>query len=295
MITIRDSVYQAISTMLRINATSIPSNLVNLLEEKRGIERKNGHILAEQQFNLILKNLEYGKQHCLPICQDTGMINIIIQFSPKFQFFPNFSETIFQAISDSTKNIPLRPNTVDPITETNENNNLGHLTPPIYYELSSEVEFLKIYIINKGGGAENMSRLFMLNPSTEISDIKKTVVDAVKLMGGKPCPPIILGLGIGGDATYCMYLAKKALLRPLFSHNTRSDIKTIEEDLISEINDTGIGVMGMGGATTCLDVRIEWAMRHPASFPVGMIVQCYSHRAVSALINEKGEIAYKQE
>ncbi|MBD3350481.1 MAG: fumarate hydratase, partial [Candidatus Lokiarchaeota archaeon] len=243
--------------------------------------------------NLILKNLAYGKQHKLPICQDTGMINILIEFSPKVRFPDTFVQNIYTTIQEATNIIPLRPNTVDPLSGKNVGNNLGHDSPPIYFELSNEVDFIRITIMNKGGGSENMSELFMMNASSEIKDIKDNILQLVKTAGGKPCPPIILGIGIGGDALKCMYLAKKALMRPLFSRSQRIDVKKIEEDLIHEINELNIGPMGLGGSTTCLDVRIEWAMRHPASYPVGVIVQCYSHRVTVINISEIGKVLYQ--
>ncbi len=288
-------IQEVIYELLKINALSTPNNIVELLNNRKKIEKDQNNNIAVQQLGLILDNFEYGKKMGLPICQDTGMINIIIQFSPKFNFSSDLKKKIYEVIAEATKKIPLRPNSVDPFTSKNHGDNLGYDTPPIYFELSDEVDYLKIIVINKGGGSENMSKLFMMNASSALNDVKQKIINLVKKSGGKPCPPIILGIGIGGDATKCMNMAKKALIRPLFSRNSRLQVKNFEEELLIELNKLNIGVMGLGGSTTCLDVRIEWALRHPASFPVGVIVQCYSHRVSSAEIAENGNISYFHE
>ncbi|MGV9198025.1 MAG: fumarate hydratase, partial [Promethearchaeia archaeon] len=149
-----------------------------------------------------------------------------------------------------------------------------------------------VTVLAKGGGAENISKLFMLNPSNGFEEFQKKIVETLNEGGGMPCPPVILGIGLGGDASKCMCLAKKALLRPLNSRNPRTEVAEIERELIEKINDLQIGVMGLGGDVTCLDVHIEVAMRHPASYPVGLIVQCYSHRIASFKLNKEGSIAY---
>lgn len=281
--------------LLKRNATSTPENIVELLRIQMDKEKSNNNLIAVQQLELMLNNLEYGKKKGLPICQDTGLINIIVEFSPNFQFPINFKETIYNAIKEATQSIPLRPNSVDPFSNINDENNLGHNSPPIYYELNNEIECLKLTVLNKGGGAENMSQLFMCNPSINMEQIKQKIISLIKNAGSKPCPPIIVGIGIGGDATYCMYLAKKSLLRPLFSRNQRKEVSDLEIELLKEINKLDIGVMGFGGITTCLDVRIEYALRHPASFPVGVVLQCYAHRLCSALIDAKGNVKVIQD
>lgn len=281
-------IHNTVKELLKINAISTPESIVKLLQDQINKEKLNNNSIAVQQLDLILKNLEYGKKKGLPICQDTGLINIIVEFSPKFQFTNNFKEIIHEAIKEATISIPLRPNAVDPFSNINSENNVGHNSPPIYFELNTDIDFLKITILNKGGGAENMSQLMMCNPSINIKQIKQKIISSIKSAGSKPCPPIIVGIGIGGDATYCMYLAKKALLRPLFSRNCRKEISDLETELLSEINKLDIGVMGFGGITTCLDVRIEYALRHPASFPIGVVLQCYAHRVCSALIDSNG-------
>ena len=246
--------------------------------------------IAVVQLNLMLENFKYGAAKEIPICQDTGVLNFFIDLGNEFPIMSNFKSIIEKAVLKATKTIPLRSNSVDPITNENPENNLGFNVPPIYLNIIENSSVLKITVLPKGGGAENVSRLFMLNPSNGLEKFQDIIIDVIKEAGGMPCPPIILGIGLGGDATLSMVLAKKALLRPFNQRHARKDIAKIEIELLDKINQLNIGVMGLGGKITCLDVRIEIAMRHPASFPVGLIVQCYSHRYASFEINEKGEI-----
>ncbi|MHA1896564.1 MAG: fumarate hydratase [Promethearchaeota archaeon] len=288
-----EKIYSALKKVLERNAISVAPELIKLLKDKLEIEEKSGNNIATEQLKLIIKNFNYAIEHKLPACQDTGMINILVRFNPDFSFPRDFKDTIIRAIRDATEEIPLRPNCVDPVLGTNSSDNTGHLSPPIYYELDDNVELLEIDVLNKGGGAENMSQLLMLNASVSLKRVKDEVVRIIKEAGGKPCPPVILGIGLGGDATYSMFLAKKALMRPLFSRSEKKEVRQLEDELLEELNRLNVGVMGLGGRTTCLDVRIEWAMRHPASFPVGVIVQCYSHRGSKVVFKRDGNILYE--
>jgi fumarate hydratase subunit alpha len=142
----------------------------------------------------------------------------------------------------------------------------------------------------KGGGSENMSALAMLTPSGGVQAVKKFVLDTVVRAGGKPCPPVIVGVGIGGTSDECMALAKKALLRRVGSRNPDPAVAKLEMELMYAINRTGIGPMGLGGDTTALAVHVEWACCHTASLPVAVGFQCYAARKAAARIYEDGSI-----
>ncbi|MBD3342608.1 MAG: fumarate hydratase, partial [Candidatus Lokiarchaeota archaeon] len=223
-----------------------------------------------------------------PICQDTGVLNFYVNLGNRFPIISNFQKIIHEAVEKATTEVPLRGNSVDPISNLNPENNLGVNVPPIHINIVDNSSDLEIFVLPKGGGGENLSKLFMLNPSNGLDIFQEKIVQALKEAGGMPCPPVILGVGLGGDASNSMTLAKNALLRPLNQRHPRTDVAKIELELINKINKLNIGVMGLGGKFTCLDVHIEIAMRHPASFPVGMIVQCYCHRIASFKINQKG-------
>ena len=281
---------QALVDTIKRATTIIPKEVIASLEV--ALENEESE-LAREQLNLMLKNFEYGAEKGIPVCQDTGVLNFFIELGSEFPLISNYKQIIEDAIAEATESIPLRGNSVDPLSNENPENNLGLKVPPIYLDIIDESSMLKIIVLPKGGGAENISKLFMLNPSAGLTDLQEKIINTIKEAGGMPCPPIILGIGIGGDATHCMKLAKEALLRPLNQRHSRTDVADLELEIMEKINDLDIGVMGLGGKSTCLDVHIEIAMRHPASFPVGLIVQCYSHRWAQFEINEEGELIHE--
>jgi len=284
---LKKKILNALVSTIKRATTIIPKELIGALKIAKKQEDSE---LAIEQLNLMLDNFEYGAEKSIPICQDTGILNFFIELGSNFPLISNYKKIIEEAIKEATLSIPLRGNSVDPLSNENPENNLGTNVPPIYLNIIDDASTLKVTVLPRGGGAENISRLFMLNPSEGFELFQKKIIDTVKEAGGMPCPPIILGIGIGGDATLCMSLAKKALLRPLNERNKRTDIAKIELELLEKLNKLDIGVMGLGGKSTCLDVHIDVAMRHPASFPVGLIVQCYSHRWALFEINGEGEI-----
>jgi len=280
---IENSLYSLIS----YSAQTVTKRTINELENMLKNEKNNE--IARFQLELMLDNITYGKKNQIPVCQDTGLVNIFIQLGENFPIISDFKESIRKILAQLTYDSKLRANTVDPIKFQNPGDNSGLSTPPIYLELISNRDDLVFSILNKGGGCENISALYMLNPATGFEDFIPLILNEIKTAGGKPCPPIIVGIGIGGDSVKSMYLAKKALLRPIGTRNRRDELSVLENDLLNQINALDIGVMGLGGHSNCIDVHIEWAMRHPASYPVGLVVECYSHRTISGRISKDGE------
>jgi fumarate hydratase subunit alpha len=176
---------------------------------------------------------------------------------------------------------------VDPFSGKNEGDNTGEYIPYITWDFC-EGDEVRIIALPKGGGSENMSTLGMLKPGEGLEGVKNFVVEQMKRAGGKPCPPTIVGIGIGGGADLSLKLGKKALLRPVGKRHEDKFIASLELELIKRINNLGIGPMGLGGKTTVLDVHIERAHRHPASLPVGMVVQCWAHRKAEMIIRRDG-------
>ncbi len=284
---LKEKIEHVLIRTIKRATTNAPKELVDILKK---VLKQEDSKLAIEQLELMLENFEYGAKKGIPICQDTGMLNFFIILGDRFPIVSDFKSIIENAIRKATKTIPLRGNSVDPITNKNPENNLGINLPIVYLNILENSDTLKITILPKGGGAENISKLMMLNPSNGLDCFQNEIINVIKLAGGMPCPPIILGIGLGGDATSCMKLAKKALLRPLNQRHPREDVAKLELELLNNINQLNIGIMGLGGKVSCLDVHIEIAMRHPASFPVGLIVQCYSHRWSSFEINSEGDI-----
>jgi len=284
--TLEDAIVEAI----RLAVVILPEDTVNAL--KKAYEREENPI-AKAQLENILETIELGKNYSLPICQDTGTITFFVEAGVENPYIKGLKEILINATKKATEEVPLRPNSVDLLTNKNSGDNTGRFVPIIHWELI-EGDSIKIYVFPKGGGSENCSALRMLIPSEELESIKKFVVETVAKAGGKPCPPIIVGVGIGGGANFALTLAKKALLRPLGVRHENEKIAKLEEELLEIINSLGIGPMGLGGKTTTLDVKIEYAHRHPASLPVGVVIQCWANRRSIVEIRKDGTIKIYQ-
>ncbi|MHA1674555.1 MAG: fumarate hydratase [Promethearchaeota archaeon] len=282
--TIEQTIYQLVIS----SSTSVTPDVLHALQNC--VKKNEPLSVSTSQLNLMISNIQYGQTHQIPICQDTGHINFFLQLGEKFPIQSDFKVQILKILAQLTKESLIRPNTVDPITNENPNSNGGINTPPLYLEIIPDSSDLIMTVLNKGGGSENMCRLFMLPPAQGRDLIIPTIKNAILEAGGKPCPPIILGVGLGGDSVKSMYLAKKSLLRPLGTHHPRKEIAELETKILQELNTLDIGVMGLGGPCTCLAVHIEYSMRHPATYPLGMVVECYSHRTRTCKIDPQGEV-----
>ena len=187
--------------------------------------------------------------------------------------------------------MPLRPNAVNPFTQKNSGDNTGRHVPFIHWQIVPG-NTIEITVLPKGGGSENVCTLGMISPGQGVNGLKKFVVDAVMKAGAKPCPPNILGVAVGGGADIAMKLAKAALLRPLNEPNPDPELAKLEKELYEAANMTGIGPMGLGGKFTVLGVKVDYAHRHPASYPVAVAFQCWAARRASARIHPDGTVEY---
>ena len=279
-----NNVKQGIIELIRKAETELPSDVIKSLKKAYDIEVD----IAKTQIKAILDNIELAKKSKLPMCQDTGIQTFFVDIGVDFPFIGEIENLIIEAVKDATKSIPLRPNTVDPFTGKNHNDNTGDFLPYITWNFTKGNN-VQITSLPKGGGSENMSKLGMLKPGVGIEGVKNFIVDEVINAAGNPCPPTVIGVGIGGGADLALKLGKKSLLRPIGIRNQDKQISLIEEELIKRINESGIGPMGLGGKTTVLDVHIEKAHRHPASLPVGLVVQCWANRRANIIINSDGK------
>lgn len=232
--------------------------------------------LGKNILNQILQNIQVGKNESIPICQDTGVAVIFVELGQDLHITGGY---IYDAINEGVRrayaNGYLRKSMVkSPINRVNTGDN----TPAIIHTEIVPGDNLKITAAPKGAGSENMSTLKMLKPSDGIEGIKEFVLDSVVKAGSNPCPPIILGIGIGGTFEKCTYLAKKALLRELGQNNQDPAIAELEKEILKEVNKTGIGPQGLGGSTTCLGVNILTYPTHIAALPVALNIQCHAAR-----------------
>ena len=224
----------------------------------------------------IIENSGIARSEKIPMCQDTGLAVIFAEVGQDLHITGGgFEDAINEGVRKGYTDGYLRKSVLaDPV----KGGNTGDNTPAIIHTTIVPGETLKLWVVPKGGGSENMSRIAMMKPADGIEGIKKFVLDNVKAASGNPCPPIIVGIGIGGTFERCALLAKKALLREIGSTHPDELYASLEKELLEKVNDLGVGPMGFGGRTTALAVHIEVAPRHIASFPVSMNLNCHAAR-----------------
>ena len=231
----------------------------------------------------ILKNAEIAERNQVPICQDTGLAVVFIELGQDLRLVGgDFYEAINEGVRRGYKNGYLRKSEVDDPFLVRKNT--GDNTPAIIHTTIVKGDRLKIIIAPKGGGSENMSALRMLTPAEGVDGIKKFVIDTVDKAGSNPCPPVIVGVGIGGTVEMTALIAKKALLRTVGEHNPNTEVAKLENELLEEINNLGIGPQGFGGRITALAVNIETFPAHLASMPVAVNIQCHAARHKEAVL-----------
>ena len=281
--------------ILKRAETTLPEDVKQALS--RAYEQETNKI-ARVQLKAMLDNVKLAEELQRPLCQDTGLPLFFVTLgSGNINVNLNdIGSGIREGVREATEIIPLRPNVVNPITREGGETNTGDGIPHIKYKIADfNVNGLELLVFPKGGGSENVSAFAMLTPKPEeetVEEIKKFVLDAVLNAAGKPCPPTIIGVGIGGSADMAMSLAKTALLRPIGVRNGDGRVARIENELLEAVNSTGIGPMGLGGETTALDVHIETADTHITSLPVAINFQCWVARKASARIYSSGKVEY---
>ena len=285
MIKLPEPVEDVVVNLLRLANTKLPMDVGWALEAAAGWETNE---IAYTQLGAIMDNVKKAEHVGRPMCQDTG----IPVFYVRGRFDSTIAGRIAEGVKRATANIPLRPNTVDPLTRENCGSNLGEGMPIIHY-IPTDDDFTEITVLPKGAGSENMTRLAMLNPADGVDGVMRFIRDSVLDAGGRPCPPSIVGVGIGGTSDVCVSMAKEALLTPLDDENPDPVLRKMEEDLFVALNGSGLGPMGLGGSTTVLGVRIKKAACHTASLPVCVNIGCWATRRASARIRDDG-VEYSQ-
>lgn len=232
--------------------------------------------LAKDILDKIIINSEIAKNERMPICQDTGMTCVFIEIGQDIHIIGgSLEDAVNEGVRRGYKDGYLRKSIVnDPINRINTKDN----TPAIIYYDIVQGDKLKITVAPKGFGSENMSQIKMLKPSEGLQGVKEFVIRVVKEAGPNPCPPIVIGVGIGGTFDKAAYLAKKALLRPINIRNNDEFYCKLEDELLNEINNLGIGPQGFGGKTTALGVNIETYPTHIAGLPVAVNINCHVTR-----------------
>jgi fumarate hydratase subunit alpha len=266
----RDRVVQATVRALQRAETTLPPWVLQKIQEAADRERQP---LARQHLQFMLENIAVATAKGLPLCQDTGLTIFHVKIGRDLSLDFCLSEAIAEGVRIATEKIPLRPNAVHPLTRKNSGDNTGPGMPDIILDYVDGIG-LSLTAFPKGAGSENMSLVGMLNPADDPFDF---IVKTVAKRAANACPPLFLGIGLGGSFDLAARLAKRALLH--MPGNSQE-----EQDLLERINSLGIGPMGLGGDTTALGIKIETAFCHTASLPVAINFQCWANRSATEII-----------
>ncbi|MFD2925627.1 fumarate hydratase [Halobacillus naozhouensis] len=238
--------------------------------------------MGKEVLNQLIENANIASAERVPMCQDTGVSVFLVELGQDCHIVGgSLHDALNEGVRRGYEEGYLRYSIVDdPINRKNTGDN----TPSIIHVELVEGDNLTIHMTAKGGGAENMSRLQMLKPSDGLEGIKEFIFETIKIAGPNACPPLVVGVGIGGNFETCAYLAKKSLFRPVGERNSNVEVAKLEEEFMSEINQLGIGPQGMGGSTTAIDVKVETGASHIAALPVAVNLNCHASRHKKVII-----------
>jgi len=287
-----EALQQAVLKLIRLTSTDLSADVVDAIRRAASAEADESP--ARKTLNLVLENITMAREHATPICQDTGACNFHVTL-PMGVSLRQMERLIQQATREAVRQLFLRPNAVDAITGENSGDNVGIMSPYINFS-EWDNEAIRVQLILKGGGSENVSCQYSL-PQTSLEagrnleGVYKCVIDGVTRAQGQGCAPGIIGVGIGGDRITGMLVAKKQLFRSLSDENDLPVLRDLEAQLFRDLNTLGIGPMGFGGKTTVLGVKIGGAHRTPASFFVSVAYMCWADRRRTMLFSD-GEATY---
>ena len=246
----------------------------------KGLEREESPV-GRDALRQLLENARIAQEEGLPLCQDTGLAVVFVEMGQDIHIVNgDLNDAIHEGVRQGYRDGYLRASSLDPLTRKN----FGDNTPAIIHVEMVSGDRFKLSVAPKGFGSENMSRVVLFPPAVGIEGIKKYVVQRVEESGPNPCPPVIVGVGIGGTFEKAALIAKKSLFRPLGQRHPNPEIAQLEVELLEEINQLGIGPLGLGGRVTALDVHVETYPTHIASIPVAVNIQCHCDRHKEAML-----------
>ncbi|HJJ28410.1 MAG TPA: fumarate hydratase [Methanocorpusculum sp.] len=266
-----ENVAAAVERAIQSAETELPADVLSVLAQARDGETKTQ---AQGEYANIFANLALAREKQVPICQDTGIIVLYFTLPPEVPLTEELYEAAREGVRRATASVPLRPNTVDAVGRENSKTNCGAGIPAVHV---APGEQFTVTVMPKGAGSENMSQIKMMLPS-EKDRIADFVVQVVREAGSRPCPPVVVGVGIGGTFDTCAAMAKEALLEDV------SVMDAFERQICDAVNRLGIGAMGLGGDTTALAVKVKRASCHTASLPVAVNIQCWCCRKKTVVI-----------
>ncbi|AUA28334.1 TPA: fumarate hydratase [Clostridioides difficile] len=253
-------------------------DVLSCIKEKAKSEKSE---VGKNILNILVENAEIAKEKNIPICQDTGMAVFFVEIGQEVLIEGDtLTDAINEGVRQGYEEGYLRKSVVSPINRVNTKDN----TPAVIHYDMVKGDKIKIEFAAKGFGSENMSKMKMLKPSDGLEGIKKFIIDTVSEAGPNPCPPMVIGVGIGGTVDKCAQIAKKALFRELGEFNKDENIAKLESELLTAINKLGIGPQGLGGTTTALGLNIETFPTHIAGLPVVVNINCHASRHKNVVI-----------
>jgi fumarate hydratase subunit alpha len=286
---VEEEITNAATKLVSTAAIYLPEDVKRALRSAQASETSE---LAKKVIGSMLRNLEVAEAERRPACQDTGTVIFYVKVGDKFPFLGILEESLRNATIRATAEVPLRPNSVSIFTGKNSGNNTADRIPWIEWELVPGSDTAEVTVVLKGGGSEGPSIAKVIPPAEGMKGVYKLVLDDVFEQGPKPCPPLVVGIGLGPTADIAMKLAKKALLADIGQRNPDAEISKIETSLLEAINKLGWGPHGVGGSTTALDVHIDAVNRHPASFAVGIATVCWEDRKSTMKIYPEGRVEF---
>jgi tartrate/fumarate subfamily iron-sulfur-dependent hydro-lyase alpha chain len=272
----------------------IPKDVRVALKKGYDAETKAGEQTASKVMLTVLKNIELADEKDMMVCQDTGLPIYKLLIGSRLKLdLADVKKRLRIACERATKDYPLRSNSVHPLTRKNTQTNTGQGIPIIKIDFVPDSDTIEMWMAPKGSGSENMSFLRMLKPADGMKAIKKFVLECVFDSGANPCPPTIVGIGLGGTSDVAAALAKEASsFRKVGTHSPDPLVAQLEAELLDLINQTGIGPQGLGGVTTALAVHVEWAHTHISQLPVAVNMQCWRGERACATIDATGNVTY---
>lgn len=267
-----DNIISAIEALFIDANINASNNIVEALNEGIGKEESP---VGKEVLRELIRNIDIAKEEHIPICQDTGLAVTFLEIGQDVHIHGgSLIDAINEGVRRAYKNGYLRKSCCDPFSRKNTGDN----TPAIIHTSIAPGDRIKIVALPKGGGSENYGEVRMLVPSQGREGVKSFVLEMVKKGGPNPCPPIIVGVGIGGNFETSALLSKEALMVPIGRRNENPSIAELELEILNDINGTGIGPQGYGGTVTALDVHVKIMPCHIASLPVAVNIQCHAHR-----------------
>jgi len=259
---------------------------------KRASEKETNPT-AQEVFKTIFKTIKVADENKTLICQDTGLPIYMVKIGSKFPWNGyEIKTSLGNGARRATQEFPFRSSSTHTLTRINPQTSVGEGLPVLHWDYIEDADHIDILMVPKGSGSENMSKMKMFYPAHGISALKKFVIDTVFETGANPCPPGIIGVGLGGTADLVMKLAKEAIVRPVGQRHPDPEIATMEVELEEAINSMGRGPMGLGGDITCLAVHIETAYTHITQNPIAINTQCWPARRARAKIYPDGRVEY---